>query len=398
MDYYIYDDVIRYNCGVRRGSFDKKELSFFIGEGGTEVSVAVVDTLQKVVLAPEDQADKRDETISRSFGEEYLIQYERIGLNMFQVMAIKKDVIKKIYDIFKNSRVDAVIPYAVALRGYLTREGVDVNNKCIVFLDYMGDQILLTLFDGLRFVSPRKISTSPVRMISEIKRSEQQFNMKFRKENERELGFFVLSNNKDLLEEIKTRGHHTKDEVGFVDGDYPAIEGMSSAKFDACFLLPEQVLKQKRLKEFKKNLVSIVLSASLIAIGVIFISVGATFNSSAKLSYKRVGAGKEIVLEKLKTLNAKKYRAVLLKETKVDFSLVYSSFLSNMPRGYSVDKLSLRKEASSWIFEALIYLDEKSEEIISFYKEDLFENCIVEDIVVNKRPGQRVVLNLTGDV
>ncbi|MFA5276295.1 MAG: hypothetical protein WC417_05335 [Candidatus Omnitrophota bacterium] len=158
MNYLIFDNDIYYDIDAKTGVAARNEIQAVFKGSTKEVSVAVIDTLQKQVAAPEKSQLKKDEVIASSFTGEYLTQSEKIAENLFQVIAIEKPRINEVYKCLGFENVRLVVPYGIALREYLKKNNLIDEKRKIVFLDHLGDQVLLTIFNKEVFTTPRRLS------------------------------------------------------------------------------------------------------------------------------------------------------------------------------------------------------------------------------------------------
>ena len=67
------------------------------------------------------------------------------------------------------------VPYGVALREFIRSKDLFTKNKRIVFLDYIGNEVLLTIFNNGLFTTPRRLSVAVSRVVTELTRSEENY-------------------------------------------------------------------------------------------------------------------------------------------------------------------------------------------------------------------------------
>ena len=252
MNYLIFDTDIYYEnesgaCSILSGN----EANALLLDPDKECRVIVIDTLQKKIVAPEKIAAKRDDAIASSFSGDYVIQSERITQNLFQVTAIEKSKLTEIYKRFGFENVRLVIPYGVALREFLKSNDLLGKDRRVVFLDYMGNQVLLTIFNNEVFTTPRRLSVYTKRVVSEITRSQE--NYKSLNKEEKDAKFLIATNSKEILEEIKKSGLEEEGNITYFPEKYPALKGLRQGKFSMHYMLPEEFVRLRKLKILKER-------------------------------------------------------------------------------------------------------------------------------------------------
>ena len=393
MDFLLFEEKIYYSIDNKKGALPKSEIRSLFSGKPKELCVALTDTIQKVTAAPDSNPEKRDEMIIKSFSEDFIIQSENIDKNLYQVIGIEKQKVKEVYALLEKEKVKLLLPYGLALRAFLNKCNFSVKDKAVVFLDDIDDALLLTIFNGAAFTSPRRLALDPQRVIAELQRSENKFKDRG-KERTRETNFFIVSNNKEVLDAIIVQNIHPQEDTAYVEDYLPAFSGMSAAKFDMHFLLPEQVVKQRRAREIKKNLALLVMALIILAAGLslFLFSAGRRANLEARL--KESLAAKADNEGKLKRLYREKYQSIVIGAKKVNASYLLSLFLQNIPGSYSVDFIELKKQGGEWILEAKVFLEDSRKFFIPLAWEGVLKAARTENITVNKKPGQRIYLEL----
>jgi len=140
MNYLIFDSDIYYETKEGSGRISRQDTGMILTGYDKDASIAVMDTLQKQVAAPQKDAFNRDQLIAASFSPEYVTQSEQIGNNMFQVIAVERTKVAEIYKCFGFENVRRVVPYGVALREFLKRSGLLDSKKRIVFTGSSGSR------------------------------------------------------------------------------------------------------------------------------------------------------------------------------------------------------------------------------------------------------------------
>ena len=165
MNYLIFDTDIYYeNETGTSGILTKDKVKTLFPGTDRQCMAVVIETLQKKLVAPEKIPAKREEVIAASFPGEYAIQSEQIAPNLFQAIAFEKSKVTELYKCLGQENVKLVVPYGVALREFIRSNDIFAKNKRVVFLDYIGNEVLLTIFNNGLFTTPRRLSIAVSRV------------------------------------------------------------------------------------------------------------------------------------------------------------------------------------------------------------------------------------------
>ncbi len=392
MNYLIFDNEIYYDLDGKTGILTKDKINSVFGLS-QEFSVAVIDTLQKQVAVPEKSPSKRDEVIASSFTGEYLTQSERIAPNLFQVIAAEKTKVAEVYKHIGFERIRQLVPYAIALREFLKANSLLAQDKPIVFLDHMTNQVLLTIFNNDIFTTPRRLSVAVKRVVSELTRSEE--NYKALNKDKEGISFLIATNNKEIADEIVSSGIETKENIVLMPEAFPALSGLKQGKFSMHYMLPEQFIRVRKLKILRKRLFSFGIMSALFSLLLImfFGTLGIYRNASLCLGQLQTKTSSEE--RALKQLYSVKYRDILRHKKRPDFAYLVNSFMQGLPYGYKQESISIRNIASgSYRFEAILSQQTRYGSSNKFSLPAAFKKARVENILINGNPGLRITLDI----
>jgi len=393
MNYLIFDNDIYYDSEGKNGIISKDKLSAAFTGSLKDVSVAVIDTLQKQVAAPEKSSFKKDEVIASSFTGEYLTQSERIAENLFQVIAIEKPKISEIYNYLGFENVRLLVPYGAALREFLKSNNLFVQNKRIIFLDYLGNQVLLTIFNNDAFTTPRRLSIATKRVVSELTRSRE--NYKALSKDEKEISFLVATNSKEIMEEIVSSGVEVKENIIYFSDPYPALSGLKQGKFSMHYLLPEQFIRLRKLKEAKRRVFKLGVMLGVLAVFLILLLGSFSMNKTASERLKSLALEEASCNEALKRDCLTKYKDILRRQNKVNFPYFLNLFLKALPSEYKVESVTIRSSSNGrYRLEAIVSLEAKDKPFIKMSLSRVFKQARVENILVKDNPGVRVTVDI----
>ena len=181
MNYLIFDNYIYYDSEGKRSTILKEKFSETFPSGLKDISIALIDSLQKKVSVSEKNAFKKDEALAGAFSGDYVTQAEKLDDDLFQVVALEKNKIDDIYKHFGFENTRLIVPYAVALREFLKANNLIPKEKGIVFLDHLGKLILLTIYKDNTFTTPRRFGLNNKHLSEEIIRSRKTTRIQARK-------------------------------------------------------------------------------------------------------------------------------------------------------------------------------------------------------------------------
>jgi len=393
INYLIFDNDVYYDLDGKTGIAPKSDIQAVFKDSTMEAQVLVIDTLQKQVAAPEKIPLRRDEVLSSAFTGEYLTQSERISENLFQVIAVEKPKINEAYKSIGFENVKLLIPYAVALREFLKNNKLLDEKKRVVFLDHLGDQVLLTIFNQEVFTTPRRLSKMIERIPGEFLRSRESY--RAQNKSEEEIKFLIVTNSKGIVEEIVSGGYEAKENIVIVEDTYPALTGLKQGKFSMHYMLPEQFIRLRELELSKKRIFKLGIMLGILAIFMVLVLGVFSINRTAANRLKNLQIEAASLDRSLEKDYSTKYEDILRKEKKVNFSYYLNSFLRTLPEDLNPELVSTREVSGSrYRFEAIISFDSKDKPYSKMRLSKVFKSAKQENILVKDNPGLKITLDI----
>jgi hypothetical protein len=393
MNYLIFDEDIYYDLDGKTGVVSKGKMYDVFGGLPKDAAVVVIDTLQKQVAAPEKSSSKKDEVIASSFSGEYLTQSERIAENLFQVIAIEKPKVAQVYKHLGFENVRLVVPYGLALREFLRNNNLFSQDKRIVFLDHLGDQVLLTIFNKEVFTTPRRLSKVLKQVTRELMRSQE--NYRSQNKVDAEISFLIATNSKEIIDEIVASGLELKENIIYFPDPYPVLSGLKQGKFSMHYLLPEQFIRLRKLKETKRRVFNLGVMLGILAFFLILLLGSLSVNKTASMRLKNLQLEEDSQDEALKSAYLAKYKDILRHEKKINFPYFFSLFLEALPSEYRLESVTIRGLSSGrYRFEAIVSLWAKDKPFTKMSLPVAFKQAKVENILVKDNPGLKVTLDI----
>jgi len=393
MNYLIFDNDIYYDLGGKTGIVPKNDIQAVFKGSSMEARVLVIDTLQKQVVAPEKISLRRDEVLSSAFTGEYLTQSERISENLFQVIAVEKPKINEVYKYLGFENVKLLIPYAIALREFLKNNRLLDEKKRVIFLDHLGDQVLLTIFYKEIFTTPRRLTKFLKTISTELKRSEEHY--KSQNKSDEEITFSIVTNSKEIADEIVSSGFETKENIILIESTYPSLAGLKQGKFSMHYMLPEQFIRLRELGLAKKRVFKLGIMLGILAIFMALVLGVFSINRTAANRLKNLQLEAVSLHKSLKKDYLAKYKDILREEIKANFPYYLNSFLKTLPEDFNPELISIKEvSAGRYRFEAIISLERKDRPFSKMRLSKVFKGAKQENILVKDNPGLKITLDI----
>jgi len=405
MNYLLFNNEIFISDGqvikkIEKGPGLKDELDSRFRGNDKEIEKArlcCVDVDVMIASAPQDYLDKKDSILAQKFEElysnEYITLNEKIDSNIFQVIGIKAEKVKGIYSLIPSSKVDAFVPYAIAIRSLLVTQQTDMT-RSIVFLDDLGSEKLITVFDGLKFSRTRTIYTGNAQdILPDIKRSYIDFNKKLGEFASKSVtgDLAIITNNRQMAEDIKLSEPGLA--VDLLDYRYPALEGLKLIDSQIKYRIYEEIILERKKKELLSRLLYLIISISICLAGALFFG----FNQITYSFLSRDFEGEKLKNARLKdtlnTIDQHIYRDSLKKSKNLNYSSVFFEVSGLLPSTYEISSFKFFGHEEHWIFDTYIFAqDDQLYDEIPRIK--ILKNAEIKDFFIKNRPGKYLKVTL----
>jgi hypothetical protein len=288
--------------------------------------------------------------------------------------------------------VVSLVPYAAAVRTFLASRHVPTD-RLIVFLDDLGTEKFITVFEGLKFSRTRTLfEENPQQLLSEIKRSIINFEKKLadQKDNN-DNAYIVITNNRILTLELRELEQGLKAET--VDSVYPAIDGLKAGAFNFKYVLPEDIIKKRRHQEHQRWIRSLALSASILAAGVFFYAYNRINLGVIQAALNKEQARQSYLEAGLNQLDPFIYRSMLERQKSLNYAFVFQAIEDFLPASYETYTFELHRRESHWSLEEYLYTADDQ-----FYDTIVpagpLKSVLIKDFWVNNKPGKYLRIDI----
>ncbi len=292
---------------------------------------------------------------------------------------------------FENVRL--VVPYGLALREFLKINNLFAQDKRIVFLDHLGDQVLLTIFNKEVFTTPRRLPKVLKQLTIELMRSQE--NYRSQNKMDAKISFLVVTNSKEIIDEIAASGLEAKENIVYFADPCPALSGLKQGTFSMHYLLPEQYIRLRKIKEAKKRLLNLGVMLGVLVFFLILLLGSLSVNKTASARLKNLQLEEVSQGDALKSVYLVKYKDILRQKKKVDFPYFFNSFLKALPSEYKIESVTMRNLSNgNYRFEAIVSLEATDKPFTKMSLPRIFKQAGVENILIKDNPGLKVTLDI----
>ncbi len=261
----------------------------------------------------------------------------------------------------------------------------------MVFVDDLGTERLLTVFDGLKFSRTRVMAHNEEDILSEIKRSQIDF---LKKTEEflvaQNADLIIVTNSQDLEERISRMAE--KLPVKYLNVEYPALEGLKDSNIQFQYRLPEEIIKKRQRTEFKQNITTAILSISVLAVGLLIFLCNRIERDILKNHYRLTKDAHEKLDEEERVLDRNTYREELKAQKSLNYGITYLAILETIPASYIVNTFKFYK-TNRWNAEFTLLAEDKGL-LEPIRRVKILKKAEIKDIFVNDHPGKRLKLTI----
>ena len=396
--YFFQNGSVYWQKDSKFGVVSKEEFPKGDFPKDNHVQVLINNVEFKTVLLSDVNTYLSDELVAAEFAVDQVVQSEKISSTLYQGMAASKEQVSETYSMFDKGAIKVFIPYPIALRAFINYKKLLNELKISIVVDDLQDRFILTILWGMKVIETREIQKKAADKIAEeVVRSEKNFITNHVKEISNPALMFI-SNNKQLCEAVAKLEGHKSENIVYFEEVYPAFLALDFAQFKVHFQLADEILKLRRIKEFKRNLLSYSVAGAMVGLSLIYFLFAAIQEHMAMDENTRLNADRSALVEKIKSKDALAYRDILHKREKMNLFSLYGNFVENVPPGCLIQDFSLVLNESGnspggWTFTGVITSDNSL--VSQFGSQGMFRTRVVDNFLLKDSPAQRVVLTVT---
>jgi hypothetical protein len=397
MLYLLFDEPLYFQLNGSRQQLPRPQALRLLESHARHALAAFLDYEVKVIPAPDGNPTQKERMIAACFPANTIIQAERIGPNQFMVIGSDKQRVNAVYEALLPMKLEQLVPYGLGVRAYLNNLNFLSPDTITLCVDNLKTYVLMTIFEGNRFSSTRRIVIADEgQLISELKRSLQAYLSDNPASREKSLN--VITNQMDWLSALGA--YFSKENVKVFDSLCPCLDGLAMAKFSMHFRSLEEILRQKRHQVMVDRIRIWVAGGVIILTGLGAYALAWGYNQRQSEQLFKAKARLEDMQGRLRQMNNTKIFALLKKKGVINYSFLFNEFLRGMPVGYLLKNWSINSDQGegSWELKAEIYPQSNYVASRTFCLTGLFQQAKLEAAVVNKVLGQVITLKINGEV
>lgn len=390
MVHVLIDEWLYMDVDGQPGAYGREEVQRNFKAKMKAIAGAFIDCETKVITVPQEDAPQKEALINAAFSNEYLIQEERLSAHTFQVIGAKKEKIEDIYRYFKPVPVQTLVPYPVGIRAFLKSRSLLSEGKIVVVVDDLKTQAIVTIFEGLRFMAPRRISMRDLGyMASEIGRSQQNFLSQ--RGNQTDKLFIIVSNNREWLSFFMEQALVAQENIVHVDVPFPVLEGLKTARFGMHFLPPEELVREKKRAIIHKRLRTALAGSLSLVLGVCLYGAAWVYKNDASDRLARLKFEQQKILDDLRGLSQRKFGRFFDHSKDIDYAHLYFDLAKGVPSNYGIKEFGIYQASPGrWQATGIICPLEDSAIRQDFRAQGMFAKARITKIIVNGRSAQKI--------
>ncbi|MBF0330945.1 MAG: hypothetical protein HQL17_03345 [Candidatus Omnitrophica bacterium] len=254
--------------------------------------------------------------------------------------------VREIKNIFGRGRIRTFVPYAQALRTFLTERRLMDFEHLYVVLDDLGGRLLLTVISSTQVLVTRVITHNEVDLVvDEIRRTQKNA-----AEHKGARPWRILSNNELLVKALP------EDNAVFFETYLPAMQVLGRVKFPRCLMTPEEVAAGKRRERAIALAGAMAAALAVIAAGSGYYVHVRHRDHQTDRKLQELVRRRDEVSERLMHLAVMKYQDRLRGFPSIDLALGMDDLLKSLVSGMQAASVTFeRRDDGRWRSSAVIF-------------------------------------------
>jgi hypothetical protein len=205
----------------------------------------------------------------------------------------------------------------------------------------------------------------------------------------------VVSNNKEWLTFFSGEGLVNREDILHIDSNFPVLEGLKTAKFGIHFLLPQELVRQKKREILNSFLKTLVVSFLSVGVGLGIFIYSLSYKNKIQDQIKVLKIQEQVNTAKLIELYQSRLLDLLSQNKHLAFDHLYFNFVKHIPANYILKNFDIiYKDNGLWSFEASIYPEDEYVAHQMFQQQGVFKQSNVVPIFLNNKLGQRITRDI----
>ena len=381
MNYLIWKDNIPY--GISEEGIVSLENRLEILKGLFQI--AVVKTTPRIFESDSTDPEELERIALQTLPENYTICYEKIDKTLYQVFGIENSLLEEIKKTIDPERINLLIPYQVVIRGYLKRINI-LTSEYTIFLDDIESSILFSVLHNK--------NVSPVRSLT-----RETFSREFTVGQQDFISteklplstkFKIITNSKELKDTLLQEKIADEEAILLVEDSCPAFGGLRVGRAEVEFVLPEQILRERKETKKKQSIRFAEITGGIALISVFLLLQGYCNYHRTKKVIEQLRIKKTMQISQLEKFNQATYQSIIKEQQQQHLVPTLKKFFRYIPILSNIQEANIRREGDNIVVCA--YVQEKEDMPLSINKlKQVFPTALIENSSIKGVPSIRII-------
>jgi len=381
MNYLIWKDNIPYSISGEKVVSLENRLETLKGL----FQIATIKNTPRIFESDSTDPEELERIALQTLPENYTICYEKIDKTLYQVFGIENSLLEEIKKTIDPERINLLIPYQVVIRGYLKRINI-LTSEYTIFLDDIESSILFSVLHNK--------NVSPVRSLT-----RETFSREFTVGQQDFISteklplstkFKIITNSKELKDTLLQEKIADEEAILLVEDSCPAFGGLRVGRAEVEFVLPEQILRERKETKKKQSIRFAEITGGIALISVFLLLQGYCNYHRTKKVIEQLRIKKTMQISQLEKFNQATYQSIIKEQQQQHLVPTLKKFFRYIPILSNIQEANIRREGDNIVVCA--YVQEKEDMPLSINKlKQVFPTALIENSSIKGVPSIRII-------
>ena len=381
MNYLIWKDNIPYSISGEKVVSLENRLETLKGL----FQIATIKNTPRIFESDSTDPEELERIALQTLPENYTICYEKIDKTLYQVFGIENSLLEEIKKTIDPERINLLIPYQVVIRGYLKRINI-LTSEYTIFLDDIESSILFSVLHNK--------NVSPVRSLT-----RETFSREFTVGQQDFISteklplstkFKIITNSKELKDTLLQEKIADEEAILLVEDSCPAFGGLRVGRAEVAFVLPEQILRERKETKKKQSIRFAEITGGIALISVFLLLQGYCNYHRTKKVIEQLRIKKTMQISQLEKFNQATYQSIIKEQQQQHLVPTLKKFFRYIPILSNIQEANIRREGDNIVVCA--YVQEKEDMPLSINKlKQVFPTALIENSSIKGVPSIRII-------
>ena len=365
--------------------------------------IALIDCECERIAAPSNNLIKdklMSDEFTAKYGLGYSLQSKLVGENLYHVFGAKEKLISEIYGILKNDKVK-ILPYALVIGNLLSGMGYIKKGKTTIFVDVIGEELLITFFEHNRIYKTRHLQYKNLETFtSELERSRKDyFSTKETYDNNSfEEGYLFVTNDENILNAVIKQNVTEEENCKYIDNEFCFHDGLVNIDTDVCFRLQEVLLREKKAIEYRLMRKRLFLATTIAMSAFSLFMASILLRSGANNALNKTLLVEKSLNNKLRNNYRIKLYTLLEKPLSNNYGFVFHNIVEQLPNNYIVEDFNI-SNVKKLGYQVDLFLHVLNSNTEYNNVDILLSNgkVLINDVFIKDLPGKHIMAKIVGN-